>query len=155
MISLYLVGLLTIDHVGVTCPGQQSFFRMLDPWLQPPIHVVTRSTTGLASPNRVRCASLRLMPNWGSLSNTFLVGHESGILMTCPSHRILRAFSTVRMLGSLVVHPSPPLYMLLHAANDGPEGSNMPRAFASSVFMVQNSCPSSVSSRSLLDLSSR
>ena len=52
------------------------------------------------SSHPVRCAPLRPMPNWGSLSNTFLVGHESGILMTCPSHRILPAFTTVRMLGS-------------------------------------------------------
>ena len=37
------------------------------------------------SSHRVCCAPLRHMPKWGSLSNTFLVGHESGILMTCPA----------------------------------------------------------------------
>ena len=41
------------------------------------------------SSHRGRCAPLRLMPNWGSLSNTLFGGHESGILMTFPSHRIM------------------------------------------------------------------
>ena len=41
------------------------------------------------------------MPNWGSLSNIFLVELESsGILITCPSHHILSAFVTGRMYGS-------------------------------------------------------
>ena len=50
--------------------------------------------------HRDRFAPLRLMPNWRSLSNTLLLGYESGILLTCPSHRILLAFATVRMLRS-------------------------------------------------------
>ena len=95
------------------------------------------------SSHRVRCAPLRLMPNWGSLSNTFLVGHESGILMTCPSHR------TLKMLGSPYSSASSRFILLLHApcSNTPPKmvrrmrRSNTPRAFASSARMVQDSCP--------------
>uniref|UniRef100_A0A0E4C728 Uncharacterized protein n=1 Tax=Anopheles gambiae TaxID=7165 RepID=A0A0E4C728_ANOGA len=101
------------------------------------------------------------MPNWASLSSTFLVGHESGILMTCPSHRILPAFSTVRMLG----FPHSPAILLLHAicSNTPPKmvrsmrHSHTPRAFASSARMRINMRYIShfVRDRSLLDLSSR
>ena len=63
------------------------------------------------------------MPNWGLLSNTFLVGHEFGILITYPSPRILPAFATVRMLAvqlsKLVINPSPLNAMPKHIAKDG------------------------------------
>ena len=62
-----------------------------------------------------------LMPNWGSLSNTFLVGHEYGILMTCPSLRHRHDARYTVQLSKLVVHPSPPRSMLEHIAKDSPE----------------------------------
>ena len=102
-----LVGLLTIEHVYVTWPGQQSISTMT--WLQPPIHVDIRSPTSLASPDAVielAVLPLRLVSNWGSLSNIFLVGHESGIIITRSSHRILPAFATVRMLVIILLHAS-------------------------------------------------
>ena len=77
-----------------------------------PISVRSRFTW---SSHQVRCAPTRLMPNWGSLSNTFLLEHESGILMTCPSHHILPAFATVRMLGSPYSSASSWFILLLHA----------------------------------------
>ena len=89
------------------------------------------------------------MPNWGSLSNTFLVGHESGILMTCPSHRILPAFATVRMLGSpylsskLVVDLSPLRSMLEHTAKDGPEDASLKHS--QSVCILRSNGPGLVS----------
>lgn len=43
---------------------------------------------------------MRLMPNCRSLSNAFLVGHESGNLIAYPFHRILPAYATVRLPGS-------------------------------------------------------
>ena len=61
----------------------QQFSRMLGPWLQTlDLRVVSLH---LIHPSNSLCSSA----NWGLLSNTFLVGHESGILMTCPSYRIL------------------------------------------------------------------
>uniref|UniRef100_A0AAG5DTH9 Uncharacterized protein n=1 Tax=Anopheles atroparvus TaxID=41427 RepID=A0AAG5DTH9_ANOAO len=51
------------------------------------------------SSQRAHCATLRLVPS-GSLTSVFLVGHESGMLMTCPNQRILPAFATVSMSGS-------------------------------------------------------
>ena len=47
-----------------------------------------------------------------------MVGHESGIHMICPSHRI----------SKLVVHPSPPRSMLEHTAKDGPEDASLKHA---------------------------
>ena len=113
--------------------------------MQPPIHVNTRSPTSLTS-----LAPLRLMPNWGLLSNTFLVEHESDILMTCPSHGILPAFATVRMLGPPYSSSSSWFILLLHApcSNTPPKTvrslrrSNMSRAFAFFARVVHDSCPS-------------
>ena len=64
------------------------------------------------SSHQVHCAPLG---NWESLSNTFLVGHKSSILKTCPSHRILSVFATVRMLGSPYSSASSWFILFLHA----------------------------------------
>ena len=68
---------------------------MLGPWLQPHIPVDIRSPIGLISsdPAIIEFAVLSPAP-YAELGVV-------GILLTCPSHRILPAFvSTVRVLGS-------------------------------------------------------
>ena len=79
----------------------QSFSRMFGPCMQPPIHVDTRSPTSLIQPSSsvsspVRHARIEIAVKHLHLS---LIRHEPGILMACPSHRILPDFATVKMLG--------------------------------------------------------
>ena len=86
------------------------------------------------SSHRVRCTALRLMPNWGSLWNTFLKGiwvrHPHDMLQ--PSYPAsLRHRQDARFavqFSKLVVHPSPPRSMLEHTAKDGPEDASLKHA---------------------------
>ena len=99
-LSLSLVCLLTIEHVDVTWSTIiLQDVRSLAAACHPCRHPISDRSRFTWSSHRVRCAPLRLMPNWGSLSNTFLVGHEFSILITCLNHHILPAFVTFRMLG--------------------------------------------------------
>uniref|UniRef100_A0A4Y0BIH0 Uncharacterized protein n=1 Tax=Anopheles funestus TaxID=62324 RepID=A0A4Y0BIH0_ANOFN len=66
---------------------------------------------------RARCAPLRIVPN-GSLTSTFLVGHESGILITCPSHLILPALITVRISAPPNSSASSSSALLVHTAKN-------------------------------------
>ena len=53
---------------------------------------------GIESSNLPNPVSPNTMPNLGSLSKTFLVGHESCILMICSSQRILPGFAILSYL---------------------------------------------------------
>ena len=136
------------------CDMARSTIILQDDWSlaaasHPCRHAISARSRFTWSSHRVRCAPLRLMPNWGSLSNTFLVGHESG-LKTCPSHLSLAislpAFATVRLLGPPYSSASSWFILLLHAPCSNTRSkmvrsmrhSNTPRAFASSAWMVQD-----------------
>ena len=119
MDTFFKFGLLTIEHVGVTWPGQQSFFRELGPWLQPPIHVDTRSPTVIASPDPA--IELSVLP---------CVLCRTGDRYRTPSSwaTSLRHRQDVRFAvqhSKLMVHPSPPRSMLEHTAKDGPEDASL------------------------------
>ena len=77
----------------------------------------------------------------------------SGILTTCPSHHMIRAFTTIRMLGSSYSSASSCFILLLQTPSSNTPSklvrgmccSNTPRAFASSARKVQDSCDIAIS----------
>uniref|UniRef100_A0A0E3W284 Uncharacterized protein n=1 Tax=Anopheles gambiae TaxID=7165 RepID=A0A0E3W284_ANOGA len=115
---------------------------MLGPWLQPPIHVDTRSPTGVASPDPaiefavLPCALYRTKdrcrtPSWWGISS-------ASSCMPQPSYPAsLRHRQDARFavqFSNLVVHPCPPRSMLEHTAKDGPE--DMSLKYAQSVCIL-------------------
>ena len=108
-----------VEHVGVTWPVQQSFSRMLGPWLaasHPCRHPISARCRFTWSSHRVRCAPLRLIPNWRSLSNTFLVRHPHEMPQPLyPASLCYRQDARFAVqLSKLVVQPSPLRSMLQH-----------------------------------------